>query len=99
MGWNSKTSQAVPDNVVDLEKLGQPLLSFSVLLIYVYLIFYIFYEAYTEIDDKDEDFVNCTCLERDKSFYNAIFTIFTVIWGAGVIVWTIFGFIDLVVFW
>ena len=99
MGLTSKTSQAVPDNVVDLGKLGQPLLSFSMLLIYVYLMIYMFYEAYTEIDDKDEDFVNCTCLEKDKSFYIALVIIFTVLWEAGVIVWTTLGFIDLCAFW
>ena len=99
MSWTSRTSQAVPDNLVDLGKFGQPLLSFSMLLIYLYLMIYIFYEANTKIDDKDEDFVNCTCFEKDKSFYKGLFGIFTVFWGAGVFAWTIFGLIDLCAFW
>ena len=95
----SKTSQAVPDNVVYLQKIGQPLLSFSMVLIYVYLMIYIFYEAYTKIiDDKDEDFVNCTCLGKDKTFYHSLFAIFSIFWFIAVIVWSIVGFIDLYAF-
>ena len=95
----AKPSQKVPDNIIDTEKIGQPLLSISMLLIYGYLIFYVFYEGITEIDDKDEDFVNCICLGKDKAFYIALFGIFSAFWITAVVTWSILGFIDLCSFW
>ena len=91
--------QKVPYNIFYTEKIGQPLLCFSMFLIYVYLMFYVFYEGFTEIDNKDEDFVNCICLGKDKAFYIALFVIFSVIWITAVVTWNIFGFIDLCSFW
>lgn len=40
----------LPDNITQIGKIGQPLLATSMMLIYLYLLIYVSYEAYTEID-------------------------------------------------
>ena len=89
----------LPDNITQIGKIGQPLLATSMLLIYLYLMVYVFYEAYTEIDHKDEDFINCTCRSEDEQFYKALFAVYTTVWIIAVLGWSIVGCTDLYQFW
>ena len=89
----------LPDNITQIGKIGQPLLATSMMLIYLYLLIYVFYEAYTEIDHKDEDFIGCTCHSEDERFYKALFGVFTTFWIIAVLAWSTVGCIDLYQFW
>ena len=89
----------VADNIVELGKVNQPLLSISVILIYLYLMVYVFYEAYNEIDRADEDFINCSCHGKDMRFYRAIFYLFSSFWLIAVLIWTVLGCLNLIYVW
>ena len=93
-----KSRKLLPDHNIELDKIRQPLLSFSVALIYLFLMVYVFYDGYTGIDHK-EDFVNCTCHGQDRKFYIALFVVFSAIWSFAVLGWSILVCIDLYRFW
>ena len=72
---------------VHIGQVGEPLSSFSVVVLFLYMLVFTFFRAFTDNNDKDEDFIGCTCRDSDKSFYTTIFILFTVIWGLIVIFW------------
>ena len=65
-----------------------PLYSIAFILIYLYLTIYNIYQI-SGIDDKDEDFINCSCKDKDKNFYDCLFGAFTAVWIIIVLVWKI----------
>ena len=72
----------------------RPLFSVAFIFLYIYLMIYNLHQIYG-IDSKDEDFVECTCKDRDKMFYKGLFGTFTAVWIFSVLVWKIgFGFAD-----
>ena len=72
---------------VDIGQVREPLSSFAVVVIYLFMLVFTMFRAFTDNNDKDEDFINCTCRDSDRSFYTAIVVLFSVIWGVIVIVW------------
>ena len=65
-----------------------PLFSVAFILVYLYLFIYNIYQI-SEIDNKDEDFINCSCKDIDKHFYKGLFGTFTALWIIIVLGWKI----------
>ena len=72
---------------VDIGEIREPLSSFAVVVIYAFMLMFTMFRAFTDNNDKDEDFIDCSCPDVDHSFYTAIIVIFSVIWGLIVIIW------------
>ena len=56
-----------------------PLFSVAFILLYLYLTIYNIYQI-SGIDNKDEDFIDCTCKNQDRDFYKGLFGAFTTVW-------------------
>ena len=78
----------------EIGDIREPLSSFSVVVIYLFMLIFTMFRAFTDNNDKDEDFVDCTCQDNDHAFYTAIISLFSVIWGIIVVVWFIIRFIS-----
>ena len=82
---------------VDIRKVKEPLLSYSVLLLFVYMLLIGMYHGTTNNNAKDEDFIGCTCRHKDKAFYTVFFTLFTIFWGIGVFAWFVVRFFSFLI--
>lgn len=72
---------------VDIGQVREPLSSVAVLVIYLFMLIFTMFRAFTDNNDKDEDFIDCTCRDMDHQFYLAIIILFSIIWGVIVIAW------------
>ena len=79
---------------VDIGEVREPLSSFAVIVIYLYMLVFTMFRAFTDNNDKDEDFIDCTCRDSDHAFYTAIIVLFSVIWGIIVIGWYVIRIIS-----
>ena len=88
-GVNSKIS-------VSLDSFSGPLFPAAFILLYLYLTIYNIYQVFSPggANDKDEDFVNCTCEDGHKKFYRGLFWGFTSIWIILVLLWKLICLAD-----
>ena len=94
MGKGDDVSASSPKVIDSISNLSGPLYPAAFILLYLYLIIYNLYQAFG-VNDKDEDFIDCTCRDSDKRLYRGIFGAFTIFWIILVLGWQIFRLVDL----
>ena len=93
----SKLEKGVSSKIsVSLDSISGPLFPAAFILLYLYLTIYTIHQVTSPggANDKDEDFINCTCKDGDKRFYRGLFWIFTSIWIILVLGWKIICLAD-----
>ena len=93
----SKLEKGVSSKIsVSFDSISGPLFPTAFILLYLYLTIYIIHQVTSPggANDKDEDFINCTCKDGDKRFYRGLFWIFTSIWIILVLGWKIICLAD-----
>lgn len=86
-------SPRTPARHYEINGISEPLLSTAVAIIYLYMLTYTMYNGWSDV--KHEDFIDCQCKTKDKNFYTALFTVFTIVWSGMVFSWTSFRICDL----
>lgn len=71
-------------------RLPRPLLPFSIIIVYIYLMLLIFFEGYSDNNSKMELAMNCSCIHKDRDYIRGIFWGFTGVWWLAVILTVIF---------
>lgn len=90
-GGNGASSLAeVFDSISNL--LG-PLYPAAFILLYLYLTIYNIHQT-ANVNEKDEDFIDCTCRTSDKKFYGSLFWGFTITWMILVLIWQLIRLVD-----
>ena len=81
------------DYLKNLQQIKDPLLSYAIVIIIIYELIYASTEAFTNMEAKDEDFVNCSCILPYRIVTKVLFGLFSLLWITVVFYFYLYPFI------